>query len=49
MSGYVGQIPYSEIEAYMRIHDIDAGRERLLERIEFMDRIYCNFYNEKKK
>ena len=49
MSGYVGQIPYSEIEAYMRIHDIDTGRERLLDRIEFMDRIFCNFHNREKK
>ena len=51
MSGRVGQIPYPEIESYMRIHKIDGEieRERLVERIEFMDKIFCNFHNEKVK
>lgn len=50
MSGYVGQIPYSEIEAYFKIFKIEdlEQRERLLERIDFLDRLYCQHCNEKK-
>lgn len=51
MSGRVEPILYSEIEAYMRIHRIDEFEEqdRLVKRIEFMDILYCNHYNTKKK
>lgn len=51
MSGYVFAIPYSEIEVYLRLLKITNfyQRQRLIERIEFMDQVYCEHINEKKK
>lgn len=51
MAGRMERISYLEIEAYMRIHDINNGveRTRLLDRIDFLDKIYCNHYNDKVK
>ena len=51
MSGYVFPIKFSETEAYLRLLKITNldQRQRLLERIELMDKIYCECINEKKK
>ena len=50
MSGFVGPIPYAEIEAYMKIYGITGivERERLVERIQFLDQIFCEYHNRKK-
>lgn len=51
MSGYISPIPFSEIESYIRLTRINGKKEQdeFIERIKFMDRVYCNAMNKKEK
>lgn len=51
MSGYISPISFSEIEAYMRLMHINEYKEQqeFIERIRFMDGVYCNAMNKKEK
>ena len=46
MAGIPHSILFSEIEAYMRLHEIDDSNHRLLKRIVFMDQIYCEYHRK---
>lgn len=49
-AGRVEPIRISEIESYMRLNRItdEDEQNRLIERIEFLDKIFCDYYNGKK-
>ena len=49
MSGTPHSISFSEIEAYLRLHEVDDQTQkiRLINRLSFMDQIYCDYHRKK--
>jgi len=49
MSGTPHPISYIEIEAYLRIYNVDdqAQKLRLINRIKFMDQVYLEYHRKK--
>ena len=49
MSGTPSQIQFSEIEAYLRLYEVNDQTQklRLIKRLRFMDNIYLEYYRKK--
>ncbi|HUT42742.1 MAG TPA: hypothetical protein VMW95_00290 [Desulfobacterales bacterium] len=48
MAGFPHPIKFSEIDAYLRIYDVNdqAQKLRLINRIKFMDQVYLEYHRE---